>query len=171
MPPTIAEGATPRITQMNYLLQRSLRTSEKAVDAKFAQRTVREVRWMVRRRSPPLRGSPFPRRSLSVVFFCRPPYLLRIDVLGEAGRHRPVRAAQDDHARIAQQVQRVARGQVGGRVVLAHQEEKKFAARRRRGGCILIGPWRSRPRYAPVRLRGRSRMWTSENFPSTRLSE
>src|SRR5215213_5831252 len=151
MPPTIAEGATPRITQMNYLLQRSLRTSEKAVDAKFAQRTVREVRWMVRRRSPPLRGSPFPRRSLSVVFFCRPPYLLRIDLLGEAGRHRPVRAAQDDHARISQQVQRVARWQAGGRVVLVHQQELAG-----RGGCTPIGPWRSRPRYARVRLGGTS---------------
>ena len=36
LPPTIADGATPRITQMNYLLQHSLRTSEKAQKAKFA---------------------------------------------------------------------------------------------------------------------------------------
>ena len=78
---------------------------------------------MLRRRGLALRVSlPSPGRS-SVVFFGGPPYLLRIDVLGEAGRHRPVRAAQDDHARIAQQVQRVARGQARGFAVWAHQEE------------------------------------------------
>src|SRR5687767_8650232 len=37
MPPTIADGATPRITQMNYLLQHSSRTSENSVKAKFAE--------------------------------------------------------------------------------------------------------------------------------------
>jgi hypothetical protein len=37
VPPTIADEATPRITQMNYLLQHSLRTSENSGEAKFAE--------------------------------------------------------------------------------------------------------------------------------------
>jgi hypothetical protein len=91
---------------------------------------------MLRRRGPALRASfTFP-GGRPVVFFCSPPYLLRIDVLGEAGRHRPVRAAQHDHARIAQQVERVTRWQARGCAVWAHQEEEDFAGRRRRGGCI-----------------------------------
>jgi len=36
-----------------------------------------------------------------VIFFGGPPYLLWIDVVGEAGHHRPVFTAQDDEARIA----------------------------------------------------------------------
>ncbi len=43
------------------------------------------------------------RRSL-VIFLGGLPYLLRIDVVGEAGHHRPVFTAQHDHARITNQV-------------------------------------------------------------------
>ena len=78
-----------------------------------------------------------------VVFFRGPSDLLRVDVPGEAGRHRPVFAAQRDHARVAQQIQRVARRQAPARVVLAHQEEG--CEERRRDGCIPVGPYGSRP--------------------------
>ena len=54
--------------------------------------------------------SPFP-GAPPVVFFRGPSNLLRVDVPAEAGRHTPVFAEQRDHARVAQQVQRVARGQ------------------------------------------------------------
>jgi hypothetical protein len=70
-----------------------------------------------------------------VIFFCSSPDFLRVDVLGEAGRHRPVRAAQDDYARIAQQVKRVTRWQARGCAVSAHQDEEEEIAGRR-GGCI-----------------------------------
>jgi hypothetical protein len=90
-----------------------------------------------RRRGPASRISlPFP-DGPSVVFFCRPPYLLRIDVLGEAGRHRPVRAAQHDYPRIAHEVQRVGRGQARGFAVSAHQEEEEFAG----GSSLLHTTW------------------------------
>ena len=39
-----------------------------------------------------------------MVFLGRLTYLLRIDVVGEAGHHRPVFTAQHDHARITKQV-------------------------------------------------------------------
>jgi hypothetical protein len=112
----------------------------------------------------PLRGALPSPGDPPVVFFCSPPYILRIDVLGEAGRHRPVCAAQDDHARIAHEVQRVARWQAGSRVVLAHQEEEEeeFAGGRR-GCCIPLGPWRSRPRYARPARRNKQRVNFAES--------
>jgi hypothetical protein len=45
----------------------------------------------------------------ALVFCGGPPYLLRIDVVGEAGHHRPVFMDQGDHARIAHQIEPVAR--------------------------------------------------------------
>jgi hypothetical protein len=92
----------------------------------------------LRRRAQPGSGSltvGFQLHS-GAVFFCSPPYLFWIDVIGEAGYHRPIRPAQHDHARIVQQVERVTRWQARGCAVWAHQEEEDFAGHRRRGGCI-----------------------------------
>ena len=47
-----------------------------------------------------------------VGFLGGPPYLLRVDVAGEARHDPPVRAAQDDDARVAYEVEAVAGGQL-----------------------------------------------------------
>ncbi len=46
-----------------------------------------------------------------MVFFGGPPYLFRSGVVGKAGHDRAVLAAQNHHARIADEVQAVARRQ------------------------------------------------------------
>jgi hypothetical protein len=54
------------------------------------------------------------RRSLTpflAIFLGGSPYLIRIDIAGEAGYDRTVRVTQDDDARVSEQIQGVAGGQ------------------------------------------------------------
>jgi hypothetical protein len=54
------------------------------------------------------------RLILRAIFLGGTPYLLGVDVSGEAGHYPLARSAEHDHARIARQVEGVAGWQIGG---------------------------------------------------------
>jgi hypothetical protein len=78
-----------------------------------------------RTRGPELLRIPVPRtrvnkRSLTpflAVLFGGSPYLIRMNIAGEAGYERTLRVTQDDDARVTDQIQSVAGGQARGSIV------------------------------------------------------
>ena len=103
-----------------------------------------------------------------MVFFDGPPDLLGVDIVSEAGHDRLVFAAQHDHARVAQQVQRVSAGQARRFAFSAH-------IRRRSGSRVvvtvmfsqLLGPPRGRPRYGREARREKPREVRRISLPRT----
>jgi hypothetical protein len=95
----------------------------------FALRSVSRTRPGETNRPSPARVSIRIPGGPSVLFFRSPPCLLGVAVLGEADRHRPVRACTN-HARIAQQLCPVARQQARRSFVSAHREQQRRLARR-----------------------------------------
>jgi hypothetical protein len=54
---------------------------------------------------------------LLAVLFGGSPYLSQINIAGEAGYERTVRVTQDDDARVSEQIQGVAGGQLRGSII------------------------------------------------------